>query len=356
MCFIRVWLFPQQKSVYSQWDDERTFQWNSGVKQEACVQAVVCLVKMLVVTWRQRGYQSSILFTTPWRQCGGQRWGGSGLRQGEGEDGGWGLRREGPRTQGRESGGTPQRKELLQEDTPRVTINLQLEELGKWQCYLFFSGGGIQAEEQSLKGRSLVLYMLSGHGRQPVSSMWSLGEMGQRERHLRVFNSLRPRRLKARSLESLPRQLSRLPSGSVFTSSPPCQIQMSGNPHTHTQPSVTAPGNCSESRFPALSIPAPQHSLLLPRWERSCRRTWVLDIFCIWNISHVSLPVDLTSPAKPTHKITCSGKLYTTFPFWGWALFPETARELQCLLLLQCACPMSMSIYCSECTQELVSM
>lgn len=130
---------------------------------------------------------------------------------------------------------------------------------------IFFSGGGIQAEEQSLKGRSLVLYMLSGHGRQPVSSMWSLGEMGQRERHLRVFNSLRPRRLKARSLESLPRQLSRLPSGSLFTSSPPCQIQMSGNPHTHTQPSVTAPGNCSESRFPALSIPAPQHSLLLPR-------------------------------------------------------------------------------------------
>ena len=79
---------------------------------------------------------------------------------------------------GKERAEGPRRKELLQKGTSRATINLQLEEHGKRQCHLIFRRG-IQAEQQSLKGRSLVLYMLSGHGRQPVSRIWNLGETGK---------------------------------------------------------------------------------------------------------------------------------------------------------------------------------
>lgn len=51
----------------------------------------------------------------------------------------------------------------------------------KRQCYLFFQEG-IRAE-QEFEGRSLVLRMLFGHGRQPVSRDLSEEER-ERERHL----------------------------------------------------------------------------------------------------------------------------------------------------------------------------
>lgn len=44
---------------------------------------------------------------------------------------------------------------------------------GNGSAACFFRRG--MRAEQSLKGRSLVLRMLSGHGRQPVSRIWSLG-------------------------------------------------------------------------------------------------------------------------------------------------------------------------------------
>ena len=69
---------------------------------------------------------------------------------------------------GKERAEGPRRKELLQKGTSRATINLQLEEHGKRQCHLIFRRG-IQAEQQSLKGRSLVLYMLSGPRQQPLT-------------------------------------------------------------------------------------------------------------------------------------------------------------------------------------------
>lgn len=78
---------------------------------------------------------------------------------------------------GKEGVEGPQRKGLLQKALQGALSVFSWRNSGNGSATCFFRRG-IRAE-QSLKGRSLVLRMLSGHGRQPVSRIWSLGGTGE---------------------------------------------------------------------------------------------------------------------------------------------------------------------------------
>lgn len=166
--------------------------------------------------------------------------------------------------------------------------------------YLFRRG--YTGRRTDSEGKDFVLNMMkSGHGRQLVSRIWSLGEMGQRERHLRVSN-----------IDSFLSHFHRVEELSLALH---CFVKFKHrNQHIALQDMV--PVNLSESFFPHPVRSGPIILLAIAQIETFRPLdlgTWyflhleyLLSLLCL---------VDLTNPSKSTPQVTCSGKPYTTLPF-----------------------------------------